>query len=159
MPELQERITTTIERRGRCEMDQPQVDPKGEGEGSTESNYPDAHGYEEMSTGAFAVRMEQGKNKNSASGLARFLCFFCQSHRRWDHRCQSLKSVVSFPPSGQRPFVARNCHKIFLEKIAAPLDTSTHVKCLPHLRAQTLLEQTNSLGVEGRSNSVKPQPE
>ena len=60
-------------------MDQPQVDPKGEGEGSTESNYPDKHGYEEMSTGAFAVRMGQGKNKNSASRLARFLLFFCQS--------------------------------------------------------------------------------
>jgi hypothetical protein len=30
--------------------------------------------------GAFAARMGQDKNKNSASGLARFLVLFCQSH-------------------------------------------------------------------------------
>jgi hypothetical protein len=33
-----------------------------------------------MGTGAFAARMGQDKNKNSASGLARFLVLFCQSH-------------------------------------------------------------------------------
>jgi len=65
-------------------MEQPQVGPKGKGvascseshtalRGSTESNYPDEHGYEEMGTGAFAARMGQGKN--SASRLARFLLF------------------------------------------------------------------------------------
>jgi hypothetical protein len=32
-----------------------------------------------MGTGAFAARMGQDKNKNSASGLARFLVLFCQS--------------------------------------------------------------------------------
>ena len=60
-------------------MEQPQVGPNGKGVGSTESNYSDEHGYEEMSTDAFAARMGQGKNKNSASRLTRFLLFFCQS--------------------------------------------------------------------------------
>jgi hypothetical protein len=32
-----------------------------------------------MGTGAFAARMGQDKNKNSASVLARFLLLFCQS--------------------------------------------------------------------------------
>ena len=32
-------------------MDQPQVDPKGKGVGTTESNYPDEHGYKQRSTG------------------------------------------------------------------------------------------------------------
>jgi len=34
---------TTIERRGRCEMEQPEVGPKGEGVGTTESNGTDLH--------------------------------------------------------------------------------------------------------------------
>jgi hypothetical protein len=33
----------------------------------------------EWAMGAFAARMGQDKNKNSASGLARFLLLFCQS--------------------------------------------------------------------------------
>ena len=56
-------------------MDQPQVDPKGEGLGLTESNYPDEHGYEEMGTSAFAARMGQGKTKTLQAGLQDF-CFF-----------------------------------------------------------------------------------
>ena len=44
-------------------MDQPQVDPKGKGVGTTESNYPDEHGYEEMGTGAFAMRMTYGQEE------------------------------------------------------------------------------------------------
>jgi hypothetical protein len=35
----------------------------------------DKYGYEEISAGAFAVRMGQGKNKNSAIRLARFSLF------------------------------------------------------------------------------------
>ena len=37
------------------------------------------HGGDCVGTAAFAARMGQSQNKNSASGLARFLLFFCQS--------------------------------------------------------------------------------
>ena len=47
-------------------MEQAQVDPKGEGVGSTESNYPDEHGYEETGTGAFATRM--GRSASALRG-------------------------------------------------------------------------------------------
>jgi len=60
-----------------------------------------------MRTGAFAARMGQGKNKNSASRLAR-LVFFLPIPACWDHPFPSLKSVVSFPPTAQRPFVAQS---------------------------------------------------
>jgi hypothetical protein len=56
-------------------IEQPQVGPKGKGVGSTESNYPDEHGYEETGTGAFATRMGQGKAKTLQAGLQDF-CFF-----------------------------------------------------------------------------------
>jgi hypothetical protein len=35
---------STIERRGRCEKEQPKVGPKGERVGMNESNYPDRYG-------------------------------------------------------------------------------------------------------------------
>jgi hypothetical protein len=54
---------------------------------------PDEHGYEETSTGAFAARMGGGKNKNSASRLARFLLFFCQSQLAGSNPSQSAKFV------------------------------------------------------------------
>jgi hypothetical protein len=44
-------------------IEQPQVGPKGKGVGSTESNYPDEHGYEETGTGAFAARMTYGQEE------------------------------------------------------------------------------------------------
>jgi len=44
-------------------MEQPQVGPKGKGVGSTESNYPDERVYEEMGTGAFAMRMTHGQEE------------------------------------------------------------------------------------------------
>ena len=47
-------------------------------------------------TGAFALRMGQGKNKNSASKLDRFMLFFLPIPACWDHPCPS---VVSFPSS------------------------------------------------------------
>ena len=42
---------TTIERQGGREMEQPKVGPKGEGEGMTESNYTDIHGYQKRAQG------------------------------------------------------------------------------------------------------------
>ena len=55
-------------------MDQPQVDPKRKGVGTTESNCPDEHDYKEVSTGAFAARMGQSKTKTLQAGLPDF-CF------------------------------------------------------------------------------------
>jgi len=36
-------FSTAIERRGRCKMEQPEVGPKGEGVGMTETNYAVTH--------------------------------------------------------------------------------------------------------------------
>ena len=84
-------------------MDRPKVDPKGKEVVSTESNYPDEHGYESMSSSAFAGRMGQGKTKTLQAGLPDF-CFFLPIPAGWDHPCQ--KSVVSSSPTAPRPWVA-----------------------------------------------------
>jgi hypothetical protein len=59
-------------------MEQPEVGPKGEGVGTTESNRSDEHRSEATGARAFAARMGR-ENKNSASKLDRFLLFLYQS--------------------------------------------------------------------------------
>ena len=46
-----EEVSTTIERQGGREMEQPKVGPKGEGVGTTESNDTDQHGYFQKAQG------------------------------------------------------------------------------------------------------------
>jgi GT2 family glycosyltransferase len=46
-----EKVSTTIERQGGREKEQPKVGPKGEGVGTTESNDTDKHGYQKNQNG------------------------------------------------------------------------------------------------------------
>ena len=88
-----------------------------------------------MSTGVFATRMGQGKNKYSASRLTRFLLFFCQSQlagiiranlgnlircahpfgAALRHSVSLHSAVVSFPPTAQRRGLLKNYPEVRLE--------------------------------------------
>jgi hypothetical protein len=56
-------------------MDQPQVDPKGKGVGTTESNCLMNTDIKKLAWEASAARMGQDKNKNSACKFDRFFLF------------------------------------------------------------------------------------
>ena len=78
-----------------------------------------------MGTGAFAARMGQDKNKNSASGLARFLLLLCQSQ---------TTGIIGAHPN----------HPWFTDKVQrSTLDSrpSPHIK-LPIFRLQSALPNT-----------------
>ena len=74
-------------------MDQPQVDPKGKGVGSIESNYPDEHGYEEMVASAFAGRMRRDQDQISSSGLATLLLLIPPIPACWDYQSYLIRTA------------------------------------------------------------------
>jgi hypothetical protein len=114
--------------------------------------------------------MGQGKNKNSASRLARFLLFFCQSQL-----AGIIRAHPSNPWSNPASFRYHQVHSTSHEKNHHPpacrsLCGSSRILChqatasrtwlclssVVKTCAQTPLEQINYMVVEGGSISVKP---
>lgn len=135
----QHEILTTIEHRGRCEMEQPEVGQKGERVGTTESNYTDGRGWEQgKAESGNAEKLKLNKESTEEAGL---------------RLASQAGAAFSIPSTNE---LARHCENTSLARSASISDSSSPATnySLPDTAPEVLMACVGRLRVSDKGQHL-----